>query len=371
LIVLLGLCVLAIRCQNIYVPQLFYGGNFSYVPVLPVIFGMDFLGWGFDATYRDTFFALKPQLFRYTYNDNPQGKEKSYRYPTDTQTYAVPDQVFVRTVAKTDTFTYLFTSTSQRRTTLDLRLAITASTQQINGEIDFGLNTVSESDVNQRIVSNFAETGLFQLYLSTKILSADFLSDLNGLAATYTLDPESYNLFLAKWGTHYVDSVVIGGSINQETTITVTNDTDAMTITAALRGQFEQASGTGPKVNLDLTLAYQTATSYVQTSTFSSAEIYGGDPEFTDFVLTGGDVDATKLLFESWKASLITNPITIRYRLVELWELLEGTGLTQVQMQVCTAIATVLGFLPDQDKTYCSKVSNVLDGTVQGGLSIK
>jgi len=30
---------------------------FAYEPALPVIFGVDFLGWGFDATYRDPFFC--------------------------------------------------------------------------------------------------------------------------------------------------------------------------------------------------------------------------------------------------------------------------------------------------------------------------
>lgn len=48
------------------------------------------------------------------------------------------------------------------------------------------------------------------------------------------------------------------------------------------------------------------------------SEIYGGDPEFTDFVLSGGEQSAVATLFNSWKASLTTNPITIRF---EVWKI--------------------------------------------------
>jgi len=353
---------------NIYVPQIFYNGTFTYDPTIDKLFGLDFLGWGFDAQYRDPFFSLKPQLFRYTYNDNPRYKEKTYRYPTDTQTYAVPDQVFVRTVAKTTTYTYVFTNTEEKRNTIDLKLNIKASTEQIQGELDFGLNIVNTDDTNKRIVSNFAETGLYQLYLSTKILSLQFLADLEDLAATYSLDPETYNLFLAKYGTHYVDSVVVGGSVQQETIVEIENTTDVLTIAAAVRGKFESTSGTS--VEGDIGFGYQDSVNRVTATTTSTSEIYGGDAEFTDFVLTAGDPDATKLLFESWKSSLVTNPITIRYRLVELWQLLEGDAMATQRAELCTAIATVLGFLPDEDKNYCNKVTSLLSGTIRQGLAL-
>lgn len=365
-VVLIG--VVVGQDTDIFNPRLFFGGNFSYEPSIDRLFGLDFLGWGFDAQYRDPFFALKPQLFRFTWNDNPQSKEKTYRYPTDTETYAVPDQVFVRTVAKTNTYTYVFTSTEDKRRTIDLKLNIKASTKQIEGELEFGLNIVNKEEVNKRIVSNFAETGLYQLYLSTKILRQEMLDDLQNLAATYELDPESYHLFLAKYGTHYVDSVIVGGSVQQETIVQLEQSSDVLTIAAAIRGKFESASGT--KIEGSIGFGYEEAVSKVTATTTSSSEIFGGDAEFTDFVLTAGDPDATKLLFESWKSSLVTNPITIRYRLVEQWQLLEGKVLEIQRGELCKAIATVLGFLPDQDKDYCKKTTSLLSGTIREGLAL-
>jgi len=358
--------------------------DFLHDPDYPPIFGLDFLGWGFDATYRDPFFALKPQLFMFSFNNPPKEKSKSYRYPIDVNTYAVPDQVFVRTVAKTDTQSYTFDSTAQMRQELDLRINLNASTQQLSGELDVGVNFVSSNQQNTSIVYNFAETSLFQLYLGQRILRSEVLIAMNTLVSTFKLDPTSYNLFLAQYGTHYVDSIVIGGSVEQTTIIHFTNQTERTLLSVSLKGRFESSSGGSQRpsvsqgnnnnnngtggattVSGSLNLYYNDIELKVETETTSDSEIYGGDPEFTDFVLTAGDPAATKLLFESWKATLMTNPVGVRYRLVELWTLLSDP---QQQQELCTATGTLLGFLPKENPNYCSQVNQLLGGTIRQGL---
>jgi len=79
--------------------------------------------------------------------------------------------------------------------------------------------------------------------------------------------------------------------------------------------------------------------------------------------LSGGSPDTAKQLFSSWKSSLITNPVGIRYRLVEIWQLLSDS---QSQKEMCKAIGTQLGFLPDENPNWCSKTSQILSGFIQG-----
>jgi len=339
--------------------------DWSYEPQLPIIPGCDFLGWGFDANYRDTFFALKPALFNYSYNDNPKGSEKTYKYPLDTVTYAVPDQVFVRTVGKTVTNSYLFESTKQKRLTIDLDLSIKATTKQLEGSLKLQFNYVDSSEKNKRISYNLAETQLFQLYLGKRYLRFEMSEAMKDIAGkTYSTSPQDFEIFLARYGTHFVDSVTLGGSCAQNTVVEGKNDTNWIKLGVSLAGKFEGATGTKIEGSLGLELSIEDI--YAQKETTSTSTIYGGDPKFTDFVLATGNPEAAKVLYESWKATLIENPVGVRFRLVEIWQLFDDKI---TQKEVCTAIATLLGNL-DDDPKYCDKVSKLLSGYERTGLAI-
>lgn len=411
-LLLLTLLAIAVRthCQSVDCDAIY---DFSFVNEdLDSIFGAEgFLGWGFDASYRDPFFALKPPIFRFSYDNPPYNRTKEYRYPIDITSYAVPDQTFVRTVAKTTTYSYSFRSTEEKRMQLDLRLGLKASVSQVNLELDLTLEYANEEENSKSIALNFVETSLYQLYLGERCLRPEILSAMSELKTTYKLDPIPYELFLRRFGTHFVDSVVVGGSVMQQTIIEAQSSEERLLLNVALKLKFESATGKksgqpqggtqsnpagnqtssanndqgsqaadeqtgglasgggaaggGTNIDLDVNFAFTDITQKLQTETISNSEIYGGDPEYTDFVLTAGDPVATKQLFESWKATLLTNPIGIRYRLVEIWELFEDD---KQQKEVCTAMATLLGFLPDEDPEYCSSTGRLLGGTIRGGL---
>lgn len=361
--------------------------DFAYEPELPPIFGLDFLGWGFDATYRDPFFALKPQMFKFSYNV----RNRKYRYPIDIETYSVPDQVFVRTVAKTNTYAYDFFSTTEERQLLDLRLNIKVATTNIQGQLDFSLEMGKDSTKNSSTTVNLVETSLYQLYLGERIFLEEFKEAMEELSTTYRLEPLAYKLFLARFGTHFVDSIVLGGSVWQRTVVNWETEQERLIINAALQGKFESSTGKskesanstanadsgggnnstsgggggGLMIEGSLNVTYSEIEDRLERSTTSSSEIYGGDPQFTDFVLTAGDPKTTKELFDSWKATLVTNPIGVRYRLVEIWQLFDDP---QQKAEVCTAVATALGFLPDEDPSYCEGAGVVRAGTIRGGL---
>jgi len=247
--------------------------------------------------------------------------------------------------------------------TLDAKLNIQASETQLDLAASIDVNWVNDATENKRITSNFAETSLYQLYIAEKNPSPEFISDLSKLSLTYSLNPTAYNLFIQRYGTHYVDSVIVGGSIQQDTTIDVTNTSDVISLAVAVNAKFNQAAG--GTVTVGLGVNFQQAQVEVTSTTTSDSIIYGGDPSFTDFVLSAGDPDSAKLLFESWKSSLVTNPVTIRYRLVELWTLVNDVN---IRAELCTAIGTYTGFLPKQDPNYCAQVNTFISGTIQGGL---
>jgi len=335
--------------------------DWSYTPALPIIPGCDFLGWGFDAFYRDTFFALKPQMFNFSYNDNPKGSEKTYRYPLDKTTYAVPDQVYVRTVAKTVTNSYVFSSTDLMRMTIDLTLGIKLSTSQITGSLALTFGYVSSQEEDTNIVRSLAETQLFQLYLGRHYLTWDFQvaqAALDGL--TYSANKNTFQIFLATYGTHFVDSITLGGSLEQRTTVTESNNTEMLYLTVAINGQFQGSTGTNIQGSIGFGLT--DANIRVATETTSMSIIYGGDPKFTDFVLNP-DPASAKELYESWKATLMDNPVGVRYRLVDIWELFSDTDM---QTEVCSAVADSLGF----GDGYCDQVHNLLSGYERTGLQV-
>jgi len=348
--------------------------DFAYQPVLPKVPGIDFLGWGYDATFRDTFYALKPLLFLYSYDNNPKGSEMSYTYPTDTTAYAVPDQVYVRAVGKTVAKTEISDSTQMQRMRIDLRLNLALSTTQFSGALNFGLDIVQTSDVHTRICSCWAEVELFQLYLGTRYLSADVQNAFNTVFQNGAYSPNNavikaaYSLFLSQWGTHFVDSVTVGGSLAQITQFNNVTSTNLLELTVALSGKFSSGSTT---FSGNLSFGFSQAQIQIQTQTTASAYIYGGDAKFTDYLLKSDDPASANQLYTSWKATLLKNPVAVRYRLVETWQL-AAVDLNNPAMatSMCTAIQDYLGWSAEAP-TYCSGVPAVLSYYVNDGGILK
>jgi hypothetical protein len=279
----------------------------------------------------------------------------------DKKTYAVPDQVYVRTVGKTVTNSYVFTSTDQMRMTIDLTLGVKASISQFEGELKLSFGYVSSQQTDTRIVRSLAETQLWQLYLGRRYLTRDFevaQQALEGL--TYTSNKQDFAVFLATYGTHFVDSITLGGSVELRTVVQSSNDTELLYLTIAVNGKMEQASGT--KIEGTIGFSFTDAHIRVATETTSMSIIYGGDAKFTSFTLNP-DPDTAKELFESWKATLLDNPVGVRYRLVDIWQTFDDKEL---QKEVCTAVADSLGF----GAGYCDKVHNLLSGYERTGLQV-
>jgi len=330
-----------------------------------IIPGVDFLGWGYDATSldRDLFYSATQQLFIYTYNQTG----KTYRYPVDTVDYIVPDQVFVRTVGKTTTDSYDFDDTSEQTLTLDLRVDLKLSQPKINAELTVDFDVVQSAEDKRVICVNIAETSLYQLYLSkgNRVLTQELLDAANDAGAEpYKVDPTPYNDFITRFGTHFVESAVLGGYVQQTTKISYSNDTEKLHLAVAIKGTFESGTTT---VDGALSLDFQEATVRVQTESTSDTIVIGGDTDFSDFLANSGDAQGTQILFQSWKSTLPRNPISVRYRLKEIFSLFVNDQ--QFYTELCTATGTALGYLPNEDKDYCTRGgSSVTVGTSSGAV---
>jgi len=298
----------------------------------------------------------------------------SYQYPTDTVAYAVPDQVYVRAIGKTHAQTDISDSTQMNRMRLDLKLNLAASTSQFSGSLAVGLDIVQETDQHTRICNCWAQTELYQLYLGTRFLTTDVQSDMATLqtaGAFGSSNQPSYYLFLSTWGTHFVDSVSVGGALSQTTVFQNATSSNLLELTVALAGKFTSGSGSSATtISGSISLDFQQASTQIATQTTAVADIYGGDAKFNDYLLKSDDPASAAELYESWKSTLMKNPIAIRFRLVESWQLwaLQLKNPT-FALEVCKATGTFLQWL-GENPSYCDGVPSVLSSYIRdGGLT--
>jgi len=327
------------------------------------------MGWGYDARdlRRDTFYSLRTPIFNFSYGNNPTGKTFLYKYPLDVVTRKYPDQVLVRTVARAYTDTYMFNSTQQMREVIDLRLNVKGSVSKFSGTITASYNFVSNDQINDFIYLNTVQMEFWQLYISDRNMNSYFLDAMEEMntEGTFYLNNISYIAFIETFGTHFIDSVTVGGIIELETNVHIDNQTEIQKFGAAITGQFQ--ASTGKNISGQIGFNLDDSTQNLLTQRISRSRISGANPKFTDFVLNPGNVTATKNVFVSWKQTLLDNPVVVRYRLQEIWQLCPDPD---IRKQLCIAVGTVLGFLPDEDTDYCDDGVLAIGGTMRPGIQI-
>jgi len=241
----------------------------------------------------------------------------------------------------------------------------------INGLLNIGLDLVQESDTHTRICTCWAETELYQLYLGTRYFTQEYSSAMDTLETAGAFDPGNptqYNYFFSVYGTHYIDSVTVGGSCAQTTQFSNVTNSNILELTVALAGKFNSG---GTQVQLTLSLDLQIASAQIQTQTTSTADILGGDPQFSDFLLKSDDPAAAAQMYTSWKDSLIKNPVAVRFRLIEVWQLWSTLRPNpSFAKQVCQATGAFLQFL-QENPAYCNGVPSVISSYARDGGLVK
>jgi len=336
---------------------------------IPVVPGMDFLGFSLDITLGPIEQSLKVGLFNWTYDD-----QALYYYPPKAYTFRVPDSVFSRTVSDMKSGVMIHEKWEDYSTTLQLNAGISvqaskSSTSPTTGGVD--TNTMKSALTNgmfsgdakvayiksemqnnkMMLVTNTLHEELWQL-----ILSPDMLLRSKPFAAMKDINSESdpavrrikIMKFLNKYGTHYIEAVIMGGSLAMNSLVTSQTNTNTTSTAASL--SFAAAFGLSNKVAATVDVAgnlSNVVSSFEQNST-RDMEVIGGNPDTTNFFSGADDLATT---YEDWRQSLHLNPSPVRYRLREIsWLFDRPDFATDMRKQVRTymiAYIDNLGVLPD------------------------
>jgi len=271
----------------------------------PVIFGTDLLGWGVDLRLGKPEESIKVPIFQWTFMDG-----NNYIYPLEPKTtFMVPDDVFVRTAAEIYATNRFFESSQQyvNFLLLKLGLGIDASTSNgsssatggnsntnssafnlssFSGDVDVTFTTNTLKDNQHIVIVNTLESGLWQLVVGPSITPRlKVQQDINQtvlLATGAAQDPQAYARFINLHGTHYIESVIVGGYLEMSSSITksstFSSDQLAVTANAKFQNTFGLTSATA-QLGLNIT----STSTYFETESNNWMKSLGGDPELAKF----------------------------------------------------------------------------------------
>lgn len=332
--------------------------------------GLDTLGFGVNILNgipgKDPAAYTAP-LYKWAFTE---GTEYFYPLRPDFR-YRVPDEVYVRTLAHMDSTSYFFDNVDQYIETLHLSVGLglditmnknktndtqtnptpgptppptatptaspTAAPASSNSSITdltgsnttsllstFSLNSFTGSldiafnrrhlEFNQgKLIINSLKSKLWQMVIGPELelrpsvqRALDKVKEGDNALAFYN--------FFTTYGTHFIESVVLGGSLDM--TVKTTNDTDLTgnELTILAQTMFDAAFGLGANgvgVNVNLGVNYTNQYLTFTTTSDASMTATGGDPDLGNFF--SGTVDSAES-FVHWLASLPTNAATVDVR---------------------------------------------------------
>jgi hypothetical protein len=306
----------------------------------PAIFGLDLLGWGVDLRLGKPEEAIKVPIFsRWTYAEN-----QTYLYPLEPETpFHVPDEVYVRTVAEIYSTNYLFDQVDSYTEFLGLKLGLgirkdaqnstgssgggsgnssvpggsAVNLAAFSGDIEVSYQNTKLSQGTNVIVVNSLESGLWQLVagpaLPVRARVTAAINETLELANGSPPDDEAYARFINRHGTHYIESVIVGGILQMSSTIRTSTLSSKEKINVIANFQFQKLFGLDQgNVNFDLNITNDANTFTREANNWMKA--LGGDPELANFF--SGTLKPNET-FVMWQETLISNPAVIRYRLRE------------------------------------------------------
>jgi len=330
----------------------------------PVIFGLDLLGWGVDLKLGKPEEAIKVPIYQWTYDDL-----NNYLYPLEPKTtFRVPDDVYVRTVAELYSTTKLFTSAQDWVNFLKLQLGLSIdassnssssggggggnstlntgsfSLAEFQGNVDVVYQTNQLSSQNHMLIYNSLESGLWQLVIGPTIGPRQQVIDKINEAVNLTLggDTQAYARFINRIGTHYIESVIVGGKLELSSDVSTNTSLNRDEINVAAGFEFKNLFGLD-KGNLTANLNVTNAHTTFQQTANNWMKALGGDPELANFFSGNLDPEDT---FPLWQETLISNPAPIRYRLREISWLFDNFQ----RQPVSDAVTSYLNGIPNFDE---------------------
>lgn len=249
--------------------------NFNLLPVA----GTDWLGWGVDIKLGLPENSLKIPLFTLEYN-----MQQTYRYPLfPTQYFIVPDYVYTRTIAQTDSSVQYFETIQEYTSYLALGLGLELQTAVSNsqnglsnvtgpspgtfsGSLDVNYYSRRLSETNTLVITNTLDTALWQLVLGPTSTVTPLVLEA-GLTAYATSsangDLTALGNFINRYGTHFIESVIVGGRLQMTSVTQKANSTTQDEVALLANIHFKNAFGLqegAAEFNLTYSTTYQTFT---------------------------------------------------------------------------------------------------------------
>jgi len=244
---------------------------------------------------------------------------------------------FTRTMAQKDAFNHYYLTRTDYLKSLNLNIGLgiqysaakansnsssvaptNASVNSLDlssfsGSVSVNYASTTLSDNQHILIENSLEVGLWQLVLGPDLAIRDTVAAAVQSAMSLGTT-EAYAEFIDKYGTHYIDSVIVGGKL-AATTVTdysSTNSTEQLALLANFG--FKQLFGLDSG-NLSLDVNFTEKHNQFSQDSTNDLSVLGGDPQLNDFFAGNFNPADT---FVQWSQSLIANPAVIRYRCREM-----------------------------------------------------
>jgi hypothetical protein len=323
----------------------------------PIIFGLDMLGWGVDLRASlPVEGSIKVPMYSWEFDEGAQ-----YIYPLEPQTkFQVPNEVFVRTVAEMVGTNRIYQKSEDYVNDLHLSigLSIKASAKNqassaadsggsgggvapgssnvddvnlgaFSGDVGVIYNKRKIKENSQVLVQNGLESALWQLVVGPAIEPRKPIQDKIDEIAALTSQADKMDAlieFIDRHGTHFIDSVVVGGNLVLESLTTTASGSSLEELAIMANFGFKNMFGLD-EGNLGLNITFIDSFHEFEQDATNNINVQGGDPELANFFR--GDVKPEET-FVNWAKTLIRNPAVIRTRVREISWLFSPAPLREI-----------------------------------------
>jgi len=201
-----------------------------------------------------------------------------------------------------------------------------------SGDVSITYNKRSMTDSQNIIVQNSLESALWQLVVGPDInVRQTIINSQNAIRNTQDANDKylAQAEFIDRHGTHFIDSVIVGGNLVTESITVASNSLSLQELAILANFGFSNMFGLSSG-DLSLNITFVDSYKSFEKDTTNNINVLGGDPQLANFFR--GDVSPSDT-FVNWAKTLIRNPAVIRPRCREIswiWESAEIQDFSKV-----------------------------------------
>lgn len=276
--------------------------------------GADTLGFGFDFTKKYDPSSTTQRIFK-------EGRTEDSTITIGKTQYAVPQNIGMEPVKKTDGTSVVFSTRQQVQEHFAAKAGISGSGFGFKGHVEASYSHATKNDRSYYYALVEASQHAFTLKLKEQRgewFTTDFAADLAELPATFNKETEEiFFAFFGTYGTHYVHQVQLGGSLYYYVSVEKSTSTDETDIKAKMDLEYKGLLG---KSKAEAESTWKSLGKEWANSRTVRMVTYGGEntldgiaPGFNDWK---GDS------YSAWTQSLVDRPGVSGFNLVPISNIL-------------------------------------------------